>query len=419
MLYCERLFNDLNRLADSPDGEKRLIRELATRVAALARAPRMRAINQRWRDVVARRRPDRPPVWCNPVGCWSELLPEAKLACRTPAFQELEVHFKRLLIKDAIGDDTPVNEYFMVNAVFDVSPANTWGLDIECEKTETKGDAWRYKPALRCAADFARLVVPRYQINRAATEAARARLADILGEAMPVRVSPITGYYSGATLCQPAVGLRGMEQILIDMAESPELVHRLLETVCRGEMARLDAIELAGGILPNTDCAMFLSDPLRENVSGNFDLRDCWGHGNSQEFDTVGPAMFNEFLLDYQKRLFLRFGAVGYGCCENLTRKLDHVLTIPNLRLLTCSAWTDLSVLVDKVGDRCCIMWRHKATDVVCPDDTVKLKAQIVAQAERLKGCHYQAVLRELQTLMGHPQRLSEWTRLTMEAVSR
>jgi len=419
MLYCERLFADLNRLADSPVKEKRLVRELAAHVMTLARAPRMAAIKQRWRDVIARRRPDRPPVWCKPVDCWHELLPASNLVCTHPVCRELEIYFKRLLIKSEIGDDTPINEYFWVNTVFDVTPSNTWGLDIKRESIHVPGMAWRYKPALVSERDFERLVVPRYAVNGPATEAARAERSEILGDSMPVRVSPIIGYYSGGSLCCPAADLRGMEPLMIDMIETPALTHRLMDVVCRGQMAQLDAITAVGNIAPNTDDAMFLSDPVRENVTGQYDLLDCWIHGNSQEFDMVGPEMFNEFLLDYQKKVFARFGAVCYGCCENLTHKLDDVLTIPNLRLLTCSAWTDLPTLVDKVQDRCCIMWRHKASDVVCPHDTDALEKQIRRQAEILKGCHFQVVLRELQTLMGHADRLSEWTRLSIAAVSQ
>jgi len=184
-------------------------------------------------------------------------------------------------------------------------------------------------------------------------------------------------------------------------------------------MAKLDAIEEAGNILPNTDGAMFLSDPLRKNDSGIYGLEDCWIHGNSQEFDLISPDMFNEFLLEYQKKIFARFGATCYGCCENLTHKLDYVLTIPNLRLLTCSGWTDLLTLVNKSGNHHCIMWRHKASDVVCPDNLSDLKKNIFSQADILRGCSYQVVLRELQTLFGHPDRLSEWTRISIEAVSK
>jgi hypothetical protein len=64
-------------------------------------------------------------------------------------------------------------------------------------------------------------------------------------------------------------------------------------------------------------------------------------------------------------------------------------------------------------------MWRHKASEVVCPEDLVDLKKKIFSQADILKGCSYQVVLRELQTLFGHGDRLREWTRISVEAVSK
>ena len=243
MIYCEKIFTDLTRLAISSEGEKRLIRELASRVVELARSPRMATIKKRWRDVLALRKPDRPPVWCNPVGCWTELLPDSSLVCKNQRHRELEIYFKKLLIKNEIGDDTPMNDYYTLNAIFDVYPSNVWGIDIERENLNETGSAWKYKAALAAEADFDRLVVPHYNVNLEATEAARAELADILGEGMPIRISPITGYYSGGTICNPAADLRGMEQVLMDMIESPELVHRLMKTVYLGEMAKLDAIK--------------------------------------------------------------------------------------------------------------------------------------------------------------------------------
>lgn len=419
MYYCTDLFNELDRLAVDRDGEIALIRELAARVVELAHSEKMVKIKRRWRDALARRKPDRPPVWCHGNASWNEIMPEDELVCSDPLCRELEVYLKRILVKEVIGDDTPVNDYYIFNTVLDVEPENTWGVKIRHEASGVEGGAWRYQPALATYVDFDKLVVPAYRVNVTATVERRERLWEIVGDTMPVWTSPITGYNSIGTICSPAGHLRGMEPMMLDMIEAPELVHRLINTILQGEMARLDAIEKSGvAVLPNTDSPMIFSDSIHPGKQGQFSFEDCWIHGNSQEFDLVSPAMFEEFLLNYQKTIFARFGAVCYGCCENLTHKLDMVLTIPNLQLLTCSAWTDMPTLVDKAGARCCIMWRHKATDVACADDTRQLARQIRQQAQILKGCSYQVVLREMQTLMGHMDRLREWTQISIEAVS-
>ena len=129
--------------------------------------------------------------------------------------------------------------------------------------------------------------------------------------------------------------------------------------------------------------------------------------------------MWEEFLLNYQKPIFERFGMVGYGCCENLTHKMESVLSIPNLRTFVCSAWTDLDKLLERVGTDYVIMWRQKASDVVFPDDVQTIKRDLENGAKSLQGSYYQIVLRELQTLSGHPDRLHVWTQRAKEAAAK
>ncbi len=406
----------INNRAD----EIKYVRELAAEVVNIAREPRMAAIKQRWRDVNGLRRPDHSPVWCNPVGLWKELIPDSGLCCRDHLLRDMELTFKKLMIKREIDDDTPVNDYFKSTMIFDVTPDNIWGVDIVRESLEAEGSAWQYKSALQTADDFDRLCVPEYHYNQQKTAAATAQFEEVLSGVMQVRLVPFGGYFSIATICSAAANLRGMEQMMMDMMLEPELVHRLMNVIYKGAMRFLDAVETAGKIVPNNDEAMFQSDPLRPGITENdYSLKDCWIAGNSQELDQVSPAMFEEFLLDYQKKIFARFGAVSYGCCENLTNKMDPVLAIPNLKIMVCSAWTNLDKLIAKVGTKHCIMWRHKASDVVCPHDTAALKQYVNEGARKLQGYYYQTILRELQTQMGHDNRLYEWTQISKEAVTK
>ncbi len=414
--YFQVDYARLNSRAD----EVKYVRELAAEVVSIARESRMTAIKQRWCDVNGLRRPDHAPVWCNPVGLWKELLPDSSLCCNDPLLRDLELTFKKLLFKRDIDDDTPVNDYFKSTMIFDVIPENVWGVDIVRESLETEGSAWQYKSALQTPADFDRLRVPEYRYNPRETAAAAAQLEEILSGVMPVRIVPFQGYFSIATICSAAANLRGMEQMMMDMILEPELVHRLMNVIYTGAMRFLDAVETAGRIVPNNDEAMFQSDPLRPGVNGGeYSLKDCWIAGNSQELDQVSPAMFEEFLLDYQKKIFARFGAVSYGCCENLTNKMEPVLAIPNLKIMVCSAWTNLDKLIARVGTKHCIMWRHKASDAVCPHDISALKQYVNEGARKLQGHYYQTILRELQTQMGHDNRLYEWTQISKEAATK
>ena len=63
-------------------------------------------------------------------------------------------------------------------------------------------------------------------------------------------------------------------------------------------------------------------------------------------------------------------------------------------------------------------MWRQKASDVAVPDDAATIRRDLEDGCRQLQGFRYQIVLRELQTLSGHPDRLHEWTRFAKEATA-
>ena len=52
---------------------------------------------------------------------------------------------------------------------------------------------------------------------------------------------------------------------------------------------------------------------------------------------------------------------------------------------------------------------------VIFPDDVETIRRDLEEGCKQLQGFHYQIVLRELQTLSGHPDRLHEWTRTAVE----
>jgi hypothetical protein len=404
----------------SSDDERSYIRELAAITVDIAREPRMQPILKRWRDVNSGRMPDRAPVWCRPAGCWSEMLPQDSLVCKDPFLRKMEYHFRQTLLRRDINDDHPVYEYFKVDATIDCTPEHPYGFEYKKHFLGEEGSAWGYESALQTADDFKRLITPQYKFNAEKTAKDLELYQNLLGDILEVKATAVNGFFSIATVCSQAANLRGMEQMMMDMLLEPELMHHMMQVITDGVMNYIDAIEESGVIVPNTDEAMFMSDPLRPAPKdGKYTLKDCWVAGNSQEFDQVNPEMTQEFLIDYQNRIFERFGAVCYGCCENLTQKIDQVLTVPNLRVFVSSAWSDLAKIVEKTEDKHCIMWRHSASDVTCLKTLDKVRKDTELGAKILKGRRYQVVLRELQTLMGRETRIYDWAQMCKEIVTK
>lgn len=403
------------------------VRELARQMAELANSAENARRLKRWCAVNSLRKTDRPPVVCHPgVGAWDELLSCASLVASDPDLVTIEKQFRQQLYKWEIGDDTVIDPWIGVPTVMRLEGEHLWGLPIkhiQPENVDTGGVstrvAWRYEPPMREEADIEKIVPPRYRYDRAATQANLDRMHGLLGDILPVReYSSVPG--PGAWLHGWATQLRGVEQLLLDLMDRPAWVHRLMRILMEGHLGVMDQFEQAGVLTPNNTNLMACDDlPKRDFDPNHVRLKDLLGRGESQEFQGVSPAQFDEFLLRYQKPILERFGLTFYGCCENLTNKMDLVLSIPNLRRFVCSAWTDIGKLAQAVGGRYSIEWRQKATDVVYASDLTPIRRHLEQGLRLARGCHILIVLQELETVNGNRRRLAEWAAVAKEVGAR
>ncbi len=138
--------------------------------------------------------------------------------------------------------------------------------------------------------------------------------------------------------------------MLNDLAFQPWVVHRAMAKLTEGVLEFLRAAEESGLLTTNHHLPMFCSDPVNPDseVTG-VRLHNLWVDVNSQEFQVVSPAMTQEFLYQYLAPAFSQYGAVQFGCCEDLTHKIEYVLRLPNLRIFVCSFWTNLDKVLEAV----------------------------------------------------------------------
>ena len=397
--------------------DRETVLELARQVVELAKSDEYEARRKRWRDINGLRKPDRFPVYCRPVGAWAELLPGNMLTCKDPFCRNIEYNLRMSLIKHEIGDDDPIDPYWTVGAVFDQRTPHTWGVQVKHISPNTPGGAYRFDPPLKTEADFDNLRLPEWTYNEEKTRKSLAQMQEFFGDVMEVRLSGGVPLYPG--LGGMAASLRGLDQLMYDMADRPDLVHRLMKHLQEGVYRAMKVAKDSEMLTLNNTGPMYCSDPPRSDAKlGNIKINDLWGHTESQEFQEVSPAMWEEFLLSYQIPILSKYWLVSYGCCEDLTRKINGVLKIPNLRIFVTSAWTDLAKVADAVGDRYTIMWRQKATDVVF-GDLDSIRKHLDEGIRIVKGCYVQIVLRELQTLNGKLNRLKDWASIAKEITAK
>ena len=393
--------------------ERNLIRDLAAQYRELAESAEYETRRVRWRDVNGLRKSDRAPVWIRPAGVWSELLPQSELVCQDPYLREIEYRLRQDLLHDGLGDDHVIEPWWDVPAVFDCTNEHLFGLPTQVLVGSTDQGGWRFKPPLQTPENFEKVVLPDWSYNPEKSAQALEQAHDVFDGVLEVRQSchPHLHQVLGVYLDQ----LRGMGEMMLDLYVQPHLIHRLMAKILETCLRDLRAVEASGLLTPNNYGGMRCCDPINGNPPpGQVRLHHLWGDGNSQEFDEVSPAMWEEFLLNYQKPALQQFGRVQYGCCEDLTQKVRGVLSIPNLRVFVCSFWTNLDTVLEAVEDRYCVMWRQSAAEVTLHPDLSAYERYLDEHMPKLRGHFYQVVLREIQTLDGHPDRLREWAQLTI-----
>jgi hypothetical protein len=146
---------------------------------------------------------------------------------------------------------------------------------------------------------------------------------------------------------------------------------------------------------------------------------DMWASAESQELAQVGPQHHAEFALAYEKRLLAPFGLAGYGCCEDLSRKLDDVFTVPNMRRISISPFADVDVSAEKLRGNYIFSWKPRPMDLVghFDEDAVRGYIRHTVAVAREHGCPLEMILKDTHTCEHHPERFDRWTRIAREEV--
>jgi hypothetical protein len=395
------------------------VRKLARVFAQIATSPAMEHVRQRWRDTYMLRQTDRAPVWLRlDPACLPELLPDESFQCEDPFLRRVERTLRIGLRQHEFGDDTIALPYWKIPAAIEFEGDHLWGVEIKRHEPKMRGGAWSYDPPIKTRADLEKLRIPTWHYDQAETDRRLNRYSELLDDILPVHLNALPPLFPGVG--RNASDLIGLDGLLLNMALDPEMIHALTAFIRDSVLTCIDQVEEMGILTENNDEPIHFSESLKTSPD-NAPLRiaDLWFRTESQQFQNVGPEMWRQFCLAYQQPIMSRFKYVSYGCCEDLTDRIDDVLAIPNLRIFVNSPWTDLSVAAEKCRDRYCIIWRQKATDVVFSPDLGLIREHLEQGMKATQGCHRAIVLQEVATTNGNPQRLHDWVNLARDLSER
>jgi len=397
--------------------DREILRRLASQVAELAARP----IEQEKRDLWYRLNalePTRPVVFCDPENGWNEIITMDQFECEGEMALRWEMVLRKEIFWGAeMCDDRVIAPHFIVSHVYEESD---WGMH-ERKIGGSNGGSYVWESPLKSYDDFDKLHYPIITVNYEATDRVFELANDVLGDILPVRLRTAWWWTLGMTWT--LVNIRGLQQIMLDMFDYPDELHRLIAFLRDGHLAKLDFLEENDLLSLNNDDTYVGSGGFgwtnalpQSDFDGHVRTTDMWGFTESQETVGVSPEMFEEFIFPYQLPIQQRFGLNCYGCCEPLDKRWHIVKDIPNLRRVSVSPWADIANMAEMLGDRYIFSMKPSPTDLAMTGfDEVRIRAELREALQKTRGCRVEVLMKDNHTIRNDPQRVIRWVQIVRE----
>jgi len=399
--------------------DRLILRELAQQVAELADRPVEKEKRELWYRHNALE-PTRPLVFCDPENGWNEILTPDTLQCEGGLARAWEWYLRREVFWGAhMRDDKVIEAVFNVGHVY---TETDWGLR-ETRIGGEGGGSWRWEAPLKTYDDMDKLRFPQITVDYEATQELLQLAQETFGDILQVRLKTVWWWSFGMT--QTLVYLRGLEQIMYDMVDCPEGVHRLMAFLRDGHAARLDFLEKNGLLFLNNDGTYVGSGGFgwthelpQPDFNGHVRPIDMWGFAESQETVGISASMFEEFIFPYQLTLLERFGLNCYGCCEPLDSRWHVVKKFPRLRRVSMSPWANVEVMAERLGNRYIFSWKPHPGVLAADTFDEEFVRQTLRQGLNVlkkNDCRVEIIMKDCHTIRHDPQRVTRWVQIAKE----
>lgn len=409
--------------------DRAILRELAKRVREASQNPRYELRKKQWTAHNQLQSP-RPLLLIFPEGSWRELLPVSVLKCTEENARCIEWELRRrLFVHERIDDDSVLEGHWIVTkSISDTG----WGLEPqrtmldENDKPGRKETSYRYDPVIHGPSDLKKLRHPQVLYDEKESRLNYQAAGELFGDILHVELRG-TGQLS---FCYTPLytKLRGLTRVMMDMYEEPAMLHDAMAFMEHGYQKLVDQYVAMNLLSLNNDSTYHSSGGIGftdELPQEGFEpdrvrLRDVWASAQSQEMTGVSPEMHYEFVMQYEMRSLRSFGLTGYGCCDDLTKKMPYVFRIPHLRRISVSPWADVEKCAELIGDRYIYSWKPNPSYLANDHfDEPFIKEYIRRTLEAAQGCVLEIILKDTHTCRNQPERFSAWAGLVRGLVDQ
>ena len=400
------------------DKDTSILRDLARRYVEICAEPVQQKRRVLWRQHNSLKK-TRPLIYVRAFA-WAEMS-LSQCLCEDAFCRVYEDYFRKHLFWNTLQDDSIFEPWVTVQAT---RTCSGWGVPKDLHYSDEPLGSFKVDYPLRDLSETGKLRTPWHGIDEIQTASNAQRLSEILGDILPVAVDRAPEYRMWEMDLSTELGyLRGIEHMMLDMTDHPEELHRLVKFMSDGVLKTHEEAEAAGdwNLLAHQNQAMPYAEELQDPAMNQNGIRrnQLWCHAAAQELTAVSPAMHDEFLLQYQLPILRHFGLVAYGCCEDLTYKIDMLRQIPNLRRIAISPFSNVAKCAEQIGKSYVFSYRPSPADMVSYGfDPDRVRSILRRDLNACKECHVDITLKDVQTVERDPNRVRNWVTLTREILS-
>ncbi len=358
---------------------------------------------------------------------WSEMNinEELTLVCSDRYLRSVEWFLRSNIYKNKyLPADMIVSPFIPVQKII-----NSSGIGISVEEETLSTDeknhikSHEYKDILQTEEDLEKLKIPEISYDREKTLKNYHKLAEILGDILPVKITGIP--YFAVTTWDDIARYRGVTNLLMDLAQRPEFMHKIVRKLTDIKLAWLKQIE-EQGLFDNDPYGLHCTPVHTEDLpgedfsGGKFTRKNVWGRGAAQIFASVSKQMHQEFDIEYMKETIGQCGLVYYGCCEPLDKKIDIVEEIPNLRKISITPWADVNIAAEAINEKYVLSAKPNPAAVSVDklnEAQVRKEIKDILAACRRNNCSCDIVLKDISSCGNQPQNIFQWEQIVMEMV--
>jgi hypothetical protein len=330
---------------------------------------------------------------------------------------------KEIFWASTMGDDRVTEPFFNIPYTYSETD---WGMHHVQVGGENLGAYTWIAPLKDYARDLSLLKFPEIMVDYKTTDNVRQLAESIFGDLLTVRIKGMWWWTLGLTW--PLINLRGLENYMLDFYLHPDELHRLMEILRDGHLAKLDFLETRNLLPDNTDMYVgsggfgYTTQLPQKDFEGKTRLKDMWGFCESQETVSVSPELFSEFVLPYQMPILEKFGLNCYGCCEGLDLRWEYLKKIPNLRRLSVSPWANEAKMAEQLGPDYIFSRKFNPALLAMADmdkDAVRKEIRKALGIATANNCVIELLMKDNNTLGNQPQNVIDWCMIARQEIEK